>query len=153
MSNINSTIIAMADTILAQLSADNNLGVVTSPDNMYEKVLPEDLSIETVNRVSDHNTNFVAASTRAFGQMAQSMMTDNRKLDTVIGAFSMGANDNLSLHYNRSKDYPVPGQEEKSTKYGVVNIAYEVKAGKNGGELKKVRAELAELAMKAFGDK
>ena len=147
---INQTVLDMSEVIMGGLTADSNLGVVNSQEDIFEKTLPQDLTMAVVNQVANHNTTFVAAATHAFGTMAMNTMKDNSKLDTVIGSFDMGGDDQLSMIYARSKEMHVPGKDEKITKYGVTNIAYEVKAGKNGGELKKVRAELNELAMAAF---
>ena len=147
---INQTVLDMSEVIMGGLTADSNLGVVNAQEGIFEKTLPQDLTMAVVNQVANHNTTFVAAATHAFGTMAMNAMKDNSKLDTVIGTVNMGGDDTLGMHYTRSKEMHVPGKDEKITKYGVTTVDYTVKAGKNGGELKKVRAELNELAMAAF---
>lgn len=147
---INQTVLDMSAVIMGGLTADSNLGVVNSQEDIFEKTLPGTLTMEVVNQVANHNTTFVAAATHAFGTMAMNAMKDNSKLDTVIGTVNMGGDDTLGMHYTRMKEMHVPGKDEKITKYGVTTVDYTVKAGKNGGELKKVRSELNELAMAAF---
>ena len=151
MANINNTVLDMSAIILGGLTADKDLGTVTAAEDTFEKTLPSDLTMEVVNKVQNHNTTFVAAATHAFGTVAMNAMKENAKLDTVIGTINMGGDDTLGMHYTRSKEMHVPGKDEKVTKYGVTTIDYTVKAGKNGGELKKVRTELNELALAAFG--
>ena len=151
MANINSTILNISEIIAGQLQCDANLGSINAAEDTFQKTLPEGLTMEMVNKVANHNTNFVAGATHAFGTAAMQLMKDNSKLDTVIGSMNMGGEDQLSLNYMRSKEMHIPGKDEKITKYGVTTVSYEVKAGKNGGELKKVRTELNELALAAFG--
>lgn len=153
MAAINDTIISISTTVAANLTGDKDTGSITAAADTYEKTLPQGLTMDIVNQVAEHNTNFVAGATHAFGQMAMGLMSENKKLDTVIGQMTMGGEDSLNLHYTRSKEMHVPGKDDKITKYGVTNITYEVKAGKNGGELKKVRTQLNELAFAAFGSK
>jgi hypothetical protein len=145
-------VLQMAEKIEKGLKLDNKTGIASSEDNLYESLLPEDLTIETVKAVSAHNSNFIAAGTYAFGNVAINAMAKHKDLEKASAEIKMAGRDVLNLNIDRSKNYTdhLHGSGE-TTKYGVVTASYDVRAGKNSGELKKARAAIADLAMEKLG--
>jgi hypothetical protein len=150
MSEIKKEVIELAAKIEAAMKLDATAGTVTETDgNVFEKTLPEDLNIDTVNKVHDHESLFTAATVHYVGNAAINAMSTNQDLKEVSGAFKMGKNT-LNVQIDRSKEYTnhLNGNGEKTVKYGVATVAYDVKGSKkSGGQLKAVTTALAESAM------
>lgn len=150
---ISEAVLEMAKAIEAELTLDNKTGIVAAGEGIYEKTLPENLTIDTVKAVSTHNANFVAAGSYAVGSMAVAAMAKHKNLERVSSEIKMAGKDVLNVAVERSKDFvnhlkrDEKGEPEKSIRFGVVTTGYEVRAGKNAGELKKVRSAIADMAM------
>lgn len=140
-------VLELATKIEAGLTMDKKSGVATASEDLYEQNLPEDLTMEEVKKVSDYNTTFVAAGTYAFGKLSVDAMSGNKGLEKTTGEIKMGVKDTLSFSMDRRKEYVnhLTGGD-KTVKFGVVTSAYEVRAGKNAGQLKVARTMIAELA-------
>ncbi len=140
MSEIKKEISDLSARLQGGLSIDTGTGTVTAEENLYENALPEDLPPETVRRVSEFNTNFVAAGTDAFAAISSKAMASHKKLNRTEGEIGMiGGKLSVSMerertYVNRMGDTPVD-----VIKHGVINVSLETTAGKNGGQLKKVR--------------
>jgi hypothetical protein len=141
-------VLAMVDKIESGIKLDHKTGIATADENLYESLLPEGLSPETVKAVSTHNSNFIAAGTYAFGNVAVKAMAKHKDLEKASAEIKMAGRDVLNLNIDRSKTYTdhLHGSGE-TVKYGVVSASYDVRAGKNSGELKKARTLVAEFAM------
>lgn len=119
--------------------------------NIYEDTLPEGLDLETVAAVNDHNTTFIAGSALAIGEMAVEALSNNTDTDRIEGKVKMASADSIKINVDRSKEFTNHLTDgKKSTKYGVVSSNYEVRAGKNSGQLKAARLAISELATKAL---
>lgn len=152
---VNEKVIEMAKLIEMGLTMDNSTGVCTAGDDLFEKTLPEDLSIDTVRQVSKHNSTFVAAATQAFGNLSIAAMAGNKKLEETTVTIPMVAKDTLSVSMKRSKTWTnhlTPGAEPV-VKFGVVSQDYAVTGGKNSGQLKAVKQALYEAAAEQLGKK
>lgn len=147
---INEQVQAMADQIGAAIQIDTKAGTATVTEGLYDKTLPDGLTPEVVKAVSDHNTTFVAAGTLAFGKASVEAMKGSKKLETLELDIPMGHKDNLGLHTSRNVTVTAPGSDTKIEKFGVVKATYEVRAGKNGGQLKAARQTVADLAVAAL---
>lgn len=141
-------VLAMAEKIEKGLKLDHKTGIAAADDNLYESLLPEGLTVETVKAVGTHNSNFIAAGTYAFGSVAVQAMSKHKDLEKASGEIKMAGRDVLNLHIDRSKTYTdhLHGSGD-TVKFGVVTASYDIRAGKNSGELKKARTLVAELAM------
>ncbi len=118
----------------------------TTPGSIYEQTLPEGIDKKLVKAVNNHNATFVAASTLAVGELSVDAMKKEPALERVTGSIKM-ANDTVSLTVDRSKTYKDHfGENDEVVKYGVTRTNYEVRAGKNGGQLKAARVAINELA-------
>jgi hypothetical protein len=143
---------SMAKVIEKHIEIDSKTGNGTEKESVFEKTLPDDLSIETVKKVNDHNSNFIAAGAYAFGQMAIKAMSKNASLEEADLKLKMAGRDHVEYHMNRQKTYAnhLTGNGESVVKYGVLTTEYQVSGGRNSGQLKHVRDELAEIAQKAL---
>ncbi len=141
----------MAKKIKANLEFDAKSGVCTEKTESFEACLPEDLSIDTVRRVVDHNANFVAAGALAFGELAVAAMSKNKSLTEASAELKMVSRDSVSFVMEREHTYQNRlGSGDSVTKHGVITSNYHVKGGKNSGQLKAVRSHMNEIAAKAL---
>lgn len=138
---VKQAVVELADKMRPFIGAVTE-GKVEVDGSMYEKTLPESLTMEVIKQVSDHNTNFVAAGTRIIRTAAIEAMANDKSLNEVSSTIKMGANDKLNINVERTKSYAnhLQGGVE-TTKYAVTTVGYEVQSGKNGGQLKVVRTE------------
>jgi len=146
---INENVKTLAGKIKDSLVIEGN--VVNAEEGLYEKVLPETLTIEKVMEVRHHDASFVAASALAFGELSIEAMKKDNKLTEMLAGISMGGKDSVRHTMQKEKTFiNQMGDGGEITKYGVCTTTLEMTAGKKVGELKKVRTELGEIAMKAF---
>lgn len=121
---------------------------VKTNDDMYEKLLPEGVTMKEVKTISDYNTDFIAAATHNISQKAIEAMASDKSITEVSGSVKMGVNDSLNVGVDRQKTYTNHLQGGAETvKYGVVTAAYETRGSKgSGGQLKAVRAHINAIA-------
>ena len=141
-------ILELSKSIEKGLKLDAKTGVITAEEGLYEKNLPEGLTMDNVKAVTEYNTNFVAASSHAVGKVSVDAMSSHKKLERTSVEIKMGVNDLFSATMDRSISYPNPQGDsgEKIVKYGVIKPDYDVRAGRNGGQLKVARRLISELA-------
>jgi hypothetical protein len=145
-------VIALSRKIHTDLSMDKKTGIGSAKPDIYSKNLPEDLSMEVVEKVSDYNTVFIAAGAAAFGAMAIDAMKNEKSIERSVLEIPMGMKDNVTYTVDRHHQFTNnTGDGEKTDKYGVLRTSYEVKAGKTGGQLKVARNNIAAIAAEAFG--
>lgn len=146
-------IIALAEKIEAGISLDANTGLGTETSDLYKDNLPDDLNMEVVAKVTDYNTNFIAAGAYAFGKMSVDAMANNKELKETSAELSMGVRDSISYNVNREKEFVnhLAGGE-KTTKFGNLTAAYDVRSGKSGGQLKAARTLIANMALEKLKD-
>jgi hypothetical protein len=110
--------------------------------------------MDTVKSLNKYDANYVAAGTYAFGKISVEAMKSTKKLDHTSIELQMGPNV-TTVSFDRQKEYTnslaKEGEPNKITKWGVSTTTFEVRGGKNSGELKKARQELNALAQAAFG--
>lgn len=150
-SKLKNEVIELANKLQADMSIDNDTGAGVENTDLYNKNLPETLTPEVVKEVSDYNTTFIAAGAYAFGQLSVSAMSDNKKLTETNIEIKMGDKDSVSYNVLRSKEFNNSlGGGEKVLKHGVVTASYDVRSGKNGGQLKQARSIIGEMAAAAL---
>lgn len=154
MATVNETILALANKIEQQLDLDNNTGVGVAKADIYHDNLPETLTKEIVAEVSNYNSDFIAASTYAFGKLAVNAMKGNAGLATATVEIPMAGKDTVAIATERQHTFNVPsrgeGKAEEVTKYGSTTVSYTVHNGKNAGQLKAARNAIVELATAAL---
>jgi hypothetical protein len=137
---------AMSDALMADISIDATSGVATPAEDIYNKHLPEGITPEIVKNISEHNTNFVAASRYAFGVTAVAAMKANPELQKATIDIPMGYKDNLHIAMVARTELP----NDKGIEYGNTHAVLTVRAGSNGSQLKIVNSLIAEMAATAL---
>lgn len=121
-------------------------------EGTFEKNLPETLTMQVVNDVNAYESDYVAASTLAFGRMAVSAIAKDKTVDTVSGSFKMAGDNKVDHVVHREKEYRNPQKPgETIVNYGDNSSVYQVAAGRNVGQIKQARMEIKRLAAEAFG--
>ena len=149
---LNDEILALSSKIRDSVTTDS-IGTVkeTNPGEVYEKNLPTGITMDTVKDLGDYNSSFIAAGCYAIGEIAIEAMTKDSKIDQVTGDIRMGVKDSAEYTVSRVKNHVDQFHGGKEIeKYGHVAVSYEVKAGKNSGQLKLARQQLSEMALAAF---
>lgn len=149
--NLKPEIIDLSVKITGGLVADHGNGTIIEKEgaDIYNSNLPEGLTPEIIRNVSDYNTTFIAAGAHAVGLMSVDMMANNSSLDRVTGEIAMGYKDSVGFTIDRRKEYTNSlgdGEPQTVEKYGVLRHSYDVRAGKNGSQLKSVREFIGQLS-------
>jgi hypothetical protein len=155
-SKINESVLTYAEVLRKSMTVDKKEATVSGHEGVYEATLPEGLTMETVESLDTHNDTFVAAGTLVAGELFVEAMASNKKLDSGSVVYPMGKNNTLSVDVKRLEKFKnhLSGNGEEVTKYGVVTASYDVRgANRKVGQLKAVRAEIAELAQAALAKK
>ncbi len=152
MSGINENVSDLAAKIKKSIKVDNKTGVSEVQDDVWESTLPEGLTKEQIKAVKNHETNFVAATTMAVGDLALAAMKKNHELDEVSASVGMYGYDKVQVNVMRQDEYPNLRNPDAGpiVKLGATRTKFSVHGGKNAGELKKVFAYITEEAQKAL---
>lgn len=146
MASLKQATLDMATAIQKELKYDKESHTITGEDT-YVKHIPEGLSEEVIEKVDNYNTTFIAATAHAVGNLAIEHMAKSKTLDSVSAQFDMGKHNHVTHEITREKTFPNPADNGSPiVKHGSVSSVYKVYAGRNAGELKKVRAEIEALA-------
>lgn len=124
---------------------------VVIEDDFYEKMLPSDISMETVSRIQTHNSRLLSTTGLIIGELGIKVMEENKDVSEVTARFKAGK-DTHKHTVRRFKTVPNPKDPGvTSTVYGALQSSVKV-CGTNGsaGELKRVRKHLNELALSAL---
>lgn len=142
------SVLELAKKIETAVTIDNGAIKEKDAGKVYEENLPSGLTVDLVQKVNDYDAKFVAAGAHAFGSIAINAMAEDKNLKTVTGELKTVDKNKASYSIERSKEYVNHLQGgERTVKYGVVTTSYEIRAGKNSGQLKAVKNELAKLAL------
>ncbi len=152
---ISEGVLDLAAKLKGKIKIDQATGVGEAEDTIYKDLLPEGLTLKTVEPVKRHDRDFIAAGAQVFGELAVEAMVKNKKLEEAQVSIGMTKMDNVSYHMDRHRQYPghLTGDGKPVDKYGILTTTYEIKGGKNAGDLKKVRVELQEMAAKKLAAK
>lgn len=133
---------AMTDAIKANVSVEPTNGVFTGgqetgADSMYEKLLPETLTIKQVEAVKHYDTQFVAATARAATELSNEAMGINPSLESATFTTHMYGKDTVTVTANRG---------------GAVDVSVTNRAvDPSLGELKKVFHDFKETFKEVAG--
>lgn len=144
----NATVTAMHEIMIKGIEVDPKTGVSTVNPNLYEQTLAltEGLTPELIKKVSDHDTNFAAASLQTVGVVGIKTIGENPELNKISADIPMGYKNNIHVSFTGKVD----GPEGKEPIYGVTEAILTVRAGNNGAQSKIVRSMLGELAQAAL---
>src|SRR5574343_473330 len=140
----------IADIMSKEVSVDKT-GSPTVGEGLFEKSLPEDLSMETCEKVGAHNSDFIAAGVHTVGMAAVAAMKAGKNLSEVAVSIPMSGKDSVNYRVVREKTFPGVNGGDPVTKHGVVQTSYDCYAGTNKGSLKTARDMVAEHASAALG--
>lgn len=127
-------------------------GVVEVPADFAEKLLPEGLTMETVEAVQDLTGEVVSGLGLALGNLGIKAFKKDPKLEQVSASFKFGK-DVHNATFQRVREVPInrPGEERKTApKYGVLSNSVTVHGAGNKGNLRKVRQHLSAEAAKVL---
>lgn len=145
---------SIANTVKKSLTLDKASGVFSVEGDPYKDTLPDDLTMKTVISVHDHDANFVAGSTLAFGELSIEAMSKDKKLTQTEVHIPTDRRNMVDITMDRHRSYTDrmtdPANPKPVEKYGVINASFDFKPGKNTGQVKQVREMLGEAAEKAF---
>lgn len=151
MSQINENVVALKEKIKAAVTPDASTGVIGSPKELYESLLPEGLTLELKKQFQTHDGQVVAAAAAATGEIGIELMQKNKELDRVSLEIPVGHKDKINIAFDRSRQVPDRETNGTKTKYGVLSADYTMYGSKSRGDMLKVKTELAEAALKALG--
>lgn len=118
----------------------------------YISNLTGDVTADEIKRVAEHNARFFPAATHAGGNAANAAFKADKKLDKVTVSFGMEGKDKFDITYEREHTYPGIKDRPDTTVFCAVSPKYVTQSARGSvGLMAKVRDELAEDALKAFG--
>lgn len=138
----------LSEKLQEGITVNKTTGAGTASGDLYATTLPEGLTPDIVSAVSEHNTNFVAASVHAFGIKAVEALGENRNINQATIDIAMGGKD--SLHITTVGETQLG--EGKDSEFGTTRAVLSTHAGSNGLQLKtalKIVAEAASAALAA----
>lgn len=148
---VKENVVAMAAIIEKEITLDSKSGQATSSDNVYEKTLPEDLTLDVAKRVGDHNATFVAAGAYAFGNMSVKAMAKTKSLESTGVTLKMAGKDSVDYTVDRTRSYRNPQDESAPiVKHGVISATLNTHVGSNTGSLKAARKAVEAAAADAL---
>lgn len=149
---LNDEVMKLVPLIKNEIKVHKTGAAEVEHSDVYYTTLPDDLPAETVDRLSQHNTNFIAAGAFAFSELGIEAMKDNKSLDKTSVEIKMAGKDTVSYTLDRKREYTNSlGNGETVESYGVLTTSYNVRGAKNSsGQLKIARTLVSELAMAAL---
>ena len=152
---ISEGVLDLTAKLKGKIKVESDTGVGNAEDNLYKDLLPEGLTLKVVEQVKRHDRDFIAAGAQVFGDLAVEAMVKNKKLTEASVHIPMTKMDSVNYHLDRHRQYQnhLTGDGTPVDKYGILTTTYEIKGGKNAGDLKKVRTELQEHAAKKLAGK
>lgn len=143
---IKTEVAELAEKLSSTFKIEKDGTTVVSGDP-YVDNLPEGISKDTVSKVQDYNTAFIAGSALAFGQAAIASMASNKKLDQATGTFTMVGKDIVTHSVQRERSARNPADGETIVKLGAMTTVHEVYgSSKKIGQLGAVYKQIGQLA-------
>ena len=152
-SKIDESVLTLSKKLAASIEIAKDGTVKIEPD-LYKNNLPEEVPLAVAEKLQDYNSTFFAASAHAFGDAALGHMKKHADTKVLSGSFDMLGKDTWSVGVERSKSFPNPKKPEESiVVYGAITGKLEVnEARMKAGQLKRVKEELGEAALKALAE-
>lgn len=156
---INQNIVNLAAAIKADLKIEvdpsGNAAKVAIPKNMYERLLPEEVTPDMVEKVAAANADIAAALTLAVGEESFKQMKKHKGLETVTAVLPATGRDRFETTVNRSYQAPTmtKGTDgkmvmgERETRYGFAGTKFNSFGTRNVGQMAQIRSHLAKQAM------
>ena len=148
-------IIELASEI--EKTLDNDASTITEnvPGEVYERTLPEGITIEVVDRIQSHNADFVASGVLAFHAIAMRQMVENKDCANISGKLQMGKRSFVEVAIDREhnwKDHLHDGEDK--IRYGATTVKLVTGGDKKTTQpLKSVMDEIATISLEQLGPK
>jgi hypothetical protein len=127
--------------------------LVIDPD-AYTQTLPENISVETLKQVHDHNSNFYPAVSLAAGNAARQAMALDKTIEEMHVEVPMLGGDRFNLTAHRSRTFPIPKSDKVTLQYGTLSATLVTQSARaSRGAMNHVRDYLAAEALKVLGGK
>lgn len=149
LEKVPANVIELAGAIKSGLTFDAE-GVGSAADDLFEKNLPEGLTLDTVKQVQDTVLNFADATTLALGEAGLKHLQDNKDLKSVSVKIKAGR-DAISSEFFREVDRRNPANGETFKKYGTATTKLSSGVGAGRGNYKKIQEDLSSRAAAVFG--
>jgi hypothetical protein len=156
MSKISESVLTLSEKLSKGITivVDKDGATTTVAPDLYLANLPEGVTEDQIKAVQGYNSDFFAASVKAFGDSSLDALKKHKSLEEVHGAFPLYGKDMFNVNVSRSETSTTPGTGVPVTKYGVVSaklVTYDARS--NRGAIKAIRDELSASALAAFGEK
>lgn len=148
MSEIKAEVLALSEKLAAGITADAT-GVFTADALAYANNLPEGITKETLEALSEYNKQFIPAAAHAVGLKGIEVMSANKDLQDVSCFFPSVNKDGFDFKMNRE----TPGINGADPSYGSMRAKVVIHAAGNRGQYAKVKTLMSEKAAAAFGAK
>jgi len=125
-------------------------GEVTVDKGLYDTLLPEGLTADTVKKVQTHHNNLVAATAHAVGEAGTAFLKSHKKVEHVhLEKFPMGRD---SLRVNLARKAKVGGIGGVAVEHhGWITAKYTSgSAGTSGAAFKRIRDHHAKVGAGLF---
>lgn len=152
MSELKKETLDLSAKIGKGLTLDNE--VITASDGLYESLLPEGISMDTLERVQAHNTEVLAATAHAVGMIGIEAMKKDESLNKVTLELPTVGKDTFNFAFERSRQVraSAPGEKDTAmkTKYGISTIGVDYYGAGPRGEVQAVKTFLSDTAAEAL---
>lgn len=142
--SFNDSVRATADLLKKEMSVGDQ-GIVTISEDVFEKTLPEGLTMTAIKEMQDHRDLVIAGTGLALGELGTEALKGDKELKQLSVSYKMNK-DKINGIFYRTKDHAQP-TGGMATKPGVLQMGYKAYGQAGGiGQLKKVKAHLSEMA-------
>lgn len=148
-SKISPEVKTLSERIKEHLKIDGG-AISDGEETAYAATLPNNLTMELVRTVEDHNKVFIPAAKLALGQMANEAIAKDENLQTVHGKIAFGATNEIRSTTDRTSQYSLPssdGTTIKESYKGTTNVVVHITAAdRKNPIIKEIRESLREDA-------
>lgn len=148
----------LAAAIKADLKIDPNTGVATVPKNMYDRLLPENVTREMVEQVASANADIAAAAVLAVGEASIPLMKKHGELTNVTLELPATSRDVFQVVFDRKSKVADVGRSEDGKmvhngfveRFGQVRVGFKTFGTRNKGQMAQIKDHLNAEATKAL---
>lgn len=145
----------LAAAIKADLTIDPKTGAGTLPKNMYERLLPEEVSVDMVEKVASANADIAAALGLAVGEASLPLMKKHKELERVTANLGATGRDRFEAVFDRTYEVPVSevGADGKrvmtgrETRFGQLRVGFNSFGTRNAGQMALIKTSMQQQAM------
>jgi hypothetical protein len=136
-------------TAIKEVKIDPETGHAKLPKEFIETILPEGITVETLQTLNKFTSAFVPAASHAWGEecveFKQTQDKENKFNDMTLTVPVVGK-DEWTVGYRHAKNVVNPQTKETSIKYGNLSVKYDMYATGDNGEFSKVKEMISARA-------